>query len=204
MSNDSLMEKKKLGFHRKLINRDLGFIFYHSFSYLQDGFAVRVLACCLPSFRGSFSSVCLFSLSCWKALLGSNLRRGAPGSFDFSCSRSLFCRVTWERSLDTSYTHVNTARKKRGMKYKPLELERKSVCFCNRLVLFNWEWPVHLGPEAVPPIGTKPISWSVVKIRVKQVLFRVDPGEENAHSLLKNDGDINVCSLERWHCYCGV
>lgn len=65
------------------------------------------------------------------------------------------------------------------MKHKLLELERKSVCFCCWLVLFNWGWPVHLGPKAVPPIGTKPISWSVVKIRVKQVVFRVTLKEEN-------------------------
>lgn len=64
-----------------------------------------------PSLRGVVVSLCLFSLSCWKALLGSNLRRGAPGSFDFSCSRSLFCRLTWERSLVTSYTH---SQEKRG------------------------------------------------------------------------------------------
>lgn len=57
----------------------------------------------LPSLSGSFASFSLFSLLCWKALLGSNLRRAAPGSFDFNCSRSLLCRFTWDWSFDISY-----------------------------------------------------------------------------------------------------
>lgn len=78
--------------------------------------------------RGSVVSVWLFSLSCWKALLGSNLRRGAPGSFDFSCSTSLFCRLTWNRSLDTSYVvYTRSTKINMGMKYRHLRL-RQNIC----------------------------------------------------------------------------
>lgn len=96
-----------------------------------------------PSLRGSFVSFCLFSLLCWKALLGSNLRQGAPGSFNFSCSRSLFCRFTWDRSFDISYKHTYTARKKGGLstgnwaqdKTCVWGLESRRCCSCASPVL---------------------------------------------------------------------
>lgn len=84
-----------------------------------------------PSLRGSFVSFSLFSLLCWKALLGSNLRRGAPGSFDFSCSKSLFCRFTWDLSFDISYKHTDTHREGKrggGTRYRLVSPSQNDVC----------------------------------------------------------------------------
>lgn len=103
-----------------------------------------------PSMRASFAS---FSLLCWNALLGSNLRRRAPGSFDRSCSKSLFCLFTTDWSFDISYKHTQWERRREGKRKAGIgetccsaktkkrvcgtESRRAHVCFTRFKALFS-------------------------------------------------------------------